>query len=125
MLLFLEHPELPSCADCQQWIYNPATWERERRGGIDQPRMPGTPLPCWKCPKIPKGVEPKPENAIELSAKNWECYDHYLRCKAVGRFPDDQLVERNAGLIRAAEDRYASRQQQMTHILLKAIAGVR
>lgn len=33
-----------------------------------------------------------------------ECYDHYRECKAVGVFPDDAVVRRNAAAIRDVED---------------------
>lgn len=59
---------------------------------------------CW-CPKVPRGTEPVPENAVELNAMNWRAYQHYLECKAVGQFPgDDPIVRRNAMLIRGVEE---------------------
>jgi hypothetical protein len=67
-------------------------------------RPEGTVTPCWKCPKIPVGSLPKPENAVELSAHNREAWHHYLECRAVGVFPDDPIVRRNAAAIREVYD---------------------
>lgn len=39
-----------------------------------------------------------------MTLKSKQTYRHYRRCKAVGRFPEDDLVEHNAAIIRAAED---------------------
>lgn len=39
-----------------------------------------------------------------LSAKNRRAYRHYRMCRAVGRFPPDAVVERNAALIRGVEE---------------------
>lgn len=128
MLLLLEHPGLPSCADCQQWVYDPDTWQVSRyppKTGLPLARPPHTPLPCWKCPKIPHGSDPCPANAVELSPKNALAYEHYLQCKAVGRFPRDGIVERNAGLIRWAEEQAERNRHKVTETLLKLIAGVK
>jgi hypothetical protein len=72
-------------------------------------RPPGTPTPCHMCPKVPRGAVPRgvqarPEHAIELSRRNAQAYWHYLECKATGRFPDDPIVRRNAALIRLVEE---------------------
>lgn len=37
--------------------------------------------------------------AQELSERNLLALQHYQRCKAVGQFPDDALVRRNAAII--------------------------
>ena len=39
-----------------------------------------------------------------LSAENRQCYRHYLECKAVGDFPKDWTVRRNAAIIRRIEE---------------------
>lgn len=44
-----------------------------------------------------------PDNRRALSPRNVQCYEHYMECAAVGQFPDDAVVRRNAGLIRFAE----------------------
>lgn len=61
--------------------------------------------PCYSCPKIPEhGDGARPGLAVELTDRNWEAYSHYLECKAVGSFPDDPIVRRNAAIIRSVED---------------------
>ena len=42
-----------------------------------------------------------------MSPWNELAYTHYLECKAVGSFPDDPIVRRNASLIRSVEDAVA------------------
>lgn len=69
----------------------------------------------------PKGHYSDP---VELSPRNAQALDHYQRCKAVGRFPHDAIVERNAGIIRCLEDAYAKTKQdqilEMLGVLLSA-----
>ena len=79
------------------------------RGGKVLERLPG-PLFAPKfhiCPKIPKGVFPKPENAVELSEKNWLAYRHFMECRSIGTFGEagsDAIVRRNAFLIDKVRD---------------------
>ena len=69
-------------------------------------RLPTVPTPCFKCPKIPQGVERVATNAIEPSDRSWQAYQHYRECRAVGAFPNDAICRRNAAIIRAVEDSY-------------------
>ena len=65
-------------------------------------RPPGNLPPC----KI-RGIgcdKGTPEEQRQLSDKNRMAYWHYLQCRAVGRFPDDPIVERNAAIIRQVLD---------------------
>lgn len=76
------------------------------RGGVKVARTPGQRPPCSYCPKQPADVKERdrtPETAVELSPKNWRAYHHYTECAAVGQFPDDAVVRRNAGLIERIE----------------------
>lgn len=59
--------------------------------------------------KCPKGHFSSP---IELSQKNVEAYHHYLTCVAVGSFPDDEIVRRNARIIRQIVDQQKEIQQR-------------
>lgn len=52
---------------------------------------------------MPEGARPRPESAVELSPRNVRALLHYRRCKAVGRFPADPIVERNAAVIAHVE----------------------
>jgi len=125
--LILAHPEIAGrpCEECKQWLYQDTAERLSGRklvtgDGRPMPRPPaGRPgvltTPCRQCPKIPPGVEPRPEHAVELSERNQQAYWHYLRSKAVGRFPRDPIVERNAGLIRMVEDE-VSREREAAQI---------
>lgn len=64
-------------------------------------RPKGTTPPCRGGKGCPKGT---PENSNALSPKNEEAYQHYLECRAVGQFPDDMIVKKNAKRIRMIED---------------------
>lgn len=80
----------------------------ERRGarkGLPMLRPEGTRTPCHLCPKIPDrldGQAKKRVDAADLLPRHLTAFEHYQRCKAVGRFPVDELVERNAGLFARA-----------------------
>jgi len=99
----LFHPRVArvSCRDCQTWLYE--DWElvrRPARVGLPVRRPKGMPTPCHKCPKIPDEAPKSAQFAAELSDRNRRAYLHYLECEAVGRFPDDPIVARNAAIIR-------------------------
>lgn len=57
--------------------------------------------PCRNDRGCPKGTPEKPNT---LNAANQQCYDHYRECRAVGQFPDDPVVKRNAAIIRGIMD---------------------
>lgn len=62
----------------------------------------GTTLPpCRTSKGCPKGT---PENSKALTPDNEQCYQHYCECKAVGQFPDDPIVRRNAAAIEEVLD---------------------
>lgn len=74
-----------------------------------QARPPRTVPNCAGCPKIPRDAEgalsaPRSGLAVELTDKNVQAYQHYLECRAVGQFPDDPVVRRNAAVIRGVEE---------------------
>jgi hypothetical protein len=81
----------------------------ERRGarkGLPVLRPPGTRTPCHVCAKVPDRLDGKVkrrEDAADLNERHRVAFRHYLRCKAVGRFPEDEIVERNAALFAEAE----------------------
>lgn len=97
-----------SCGDCQKYLYYDRGSDdfgaRVERGGLPVLRPKGVKTPCSWCPKIPPGEQPIPANAVELSDKNVLALIHYRECRAVGEFPNDAIVRRNAALIRGAED---------------------
>ena len=69
----------------------------------------------------PKGTPEKPNT---LWPENELCYEHYLQCKAVGRFPKEPVVERNAAVIKEAEDAIErGREVEFQSALLNVIAS--
>jgi len=77
--------------------------EREWFGEGTCPPMCQTEKGC------PKGT---PENPRTLNERNQMAYEHYKQCRAVGRFPEDPVVERNAAVIRELEDEHDRRLQR-------------
>jgi len=88
----------------------------DKSTGEPFPRRPGTPTPCRWCPKIPEGAAKVRANAVELNERNAAAYLHYRECRAVGSFPDDWIVRRNARAIREVEDA-AERFRQSEHLM--------
>jgi len=106
--LYLSHPELPSCKECQEYLYDAETWEIQKDdAGKPIKRWAGCPLPCVKCPKIPSGKDPVPANAVELSDRSRQVY-HYellLREDKTNLLPRDSITVKHAALIREVERR--------------------
>ena len=106
MRLILVHPAWASisCRECQSYIYD-SEGKPTTRAGHKVPRPNGVATPCYKCPKIPDSeVDKKYYNACELTEQLWRTYRHYKECRAIGSFPDDPIVRRNAAIIREIED---------------------
>jgi len=119
--LALTHPQLAArdCQHCQRFAYDELTgrpYQNPPRNGKLIPRPAGNQPPCRiDGVGCPKGT---PENQTDLNDRNRQAYQHYLECRAVGSFPDDQIVRRNAALIRAEEDRAeASRWADLRRLL--------
>jgi len=51
-------------------------------------------------------ADARPEHALEWTDRDWKAYLFYTRCKAVGRFPEDEAVEIDAGIFRGVEDEF-------------------
>ena len=69
----------------------------------------------------PKGT---PEEPNSLSEDNEACFDHYKECEAVGFWPDDPLVRRNAAVIRDIEKEADERRQEDLQLQwMQAMAG--
>lgn len=65
---------------------------------------------CEFCPKIPPDRPKVPEEAVELSERNWRAYRHYRECVSMGTFDPwslDPIVRRNAMRIREIEEKAA------------------
>lgn len=115
LALILFHPDRAerSCHDCQTYRYVedrslPEYGKVEMRGGFHKvTRDRGEFPPCASCPKIAKGDLPHPSSAQELSERNKQAYQHWQECRAVGKFPDDPIVRRNAAIIQRLHDEYS------------------
>lgn len=105
--MLLLHPEVGQrdCSDCSTYEFNHKSGEMVMRGNPRQPvkrptKGPGSLPPCLSGIACAKG---RRGETRELTAKNWQAYQHFKRCKATGHFPDDPIVARNAAIIREVE----------------------
>jgi hypothetical protein len=94
----LKYPALSrlSCRTCQKWLMDPLTGQVARRKGQPLLRQPEDLLLCQTHEGCPKGTPQTPQG---LSPKNQQALVHYQECRAVGHFPDDAIVKRNARII--------------------------
>lgn len=67
--------------------------------GRPMPRPVGIETPCFHCPKTPPDSRRTRSDAVEPTAKSRTAVSHWRRCRAVGVFPDDELVIQNAVVI--------------------------
>lgn len=123
----LLHPQIAArtCEECLKWWYvadkvEPITVPAI--GGNKQRRPLMVDPPCGSCPKIPDDGPKTRFRAIEWSNSQWAAYRHYKRCKAVGRFEDDEAVEAVAEAVAGVEEaatraRDGAGQQRLLSIL--------
>jgi hypothetical protein len=115
--LQLEAPALAArpCEVCERFMHDDdpkrgwASRPTRGRDGKPVPRVKGTVPPCYRCPKFdpdtpPERRNPRAGRKAELSERGRRVLAHYQECRAVGRFPDDPLVQYHAGLVRQVED---------------------
>ena len=89
------------------------------RDGEPDERFDACPPPCRTERGCPKGT---PENPKTLWTATETCYEHYLECRAVGEFPDDSIVRRNARVIRELEDlEERQRQGEFQSVLMSLV----
>ncbi|MCR9231575.1 MAG: hypothetical protein NXI29_11235 [bacterium] len=117
MILLYPQFAVRDCIHCLKYAYNdtPGT---EGFGKVEthNGRADGRPnlrhqkhLPLCKTPSgCPKGT---PEKQNTLTHRNIQAYLHYLECKAVGSFPDDPIVRRNARLIQRTVDQASEKKR--------------
>ena len=75
--------------------------------------------PCRQAKGCPKGTPEKPRS---LRPENQRCLEHYRECKAVGQFPDDPIVRRNAAIILEVEEEVQRREKKEFQQLLGRLA---
>lgn len=115
MWLKLLHPNVAerSCEHCQIYMYHHESGRLVLNSdGTPRQRPRNSKPPCVAtegrpdevrarvCPKI------SPTAGVELNVRNVEAVNHYLECRAVGVFPDDPIVRRNAAIIRNVMDEH-------------------
>jgi hypothetical protein len=117
-----------TCSDCVTYLYedNGEIQRTPRMIGLPVLRPAGATLECENCPKIPPGRPKTRFQAVEMGPREWAAYRFYLRCKAVGRFPEDEAVEVAAGAALEAEESArqtveARRAGRLTRTLMLAI----
>lgn len=100
MVLTITHPEVAfrDCTLCQAFVYD-GDGNPEYFRGKPLPRGK-IPTPCLTAAGCPKG---SPDAGIALSKRNLRALTFHRRCEAVGRWPHDAMVERNASIIKGAE----------------------
>lgn len=83
----------------------------------------GCPCPpmCRTKEGCPKGT---PENPRSLNEANERAYEHYRECKAIGEFPKDSIVIRNAVIISEVLEEIEAEEKNQMQDMLKAIVGV-
>lgn len=74
-------------------------------------RPKGVPVPCETARGCPKGHHSKPRG---FCPRSYRAFEHFLECRAIGKFPNDSVVRRHAMLItetEAACDRIEQKQR--------------
>jgi hypothetical protein len=107
-MLLVRHPKIAAmdCRLCEKYIVNDL-WDFEigRDGHLEERLQDCGPsfLAACRDPRrgCPKG---SPEQPKTLSPANQICFEHFKECSAVGQFPDDSVVKRNAAAIREVLD---------------------
>jgi hypothetical protein len=103
LILAAPHVAFRSCTDCQTYVYDETTGQPcdyPPHSGHPVPRPPGS-LPACRLDGVgcPKGTPEAPRGLTPANQAAW-LFD--AECRAIGQFPDDPLVRRNALLIRSA-----------------------
>lgn len=84
------------CGWCQKWWVDHETGEIAKRGSKPLLRPDGYPTICRTHEGCAKGT---PERSKALSEKNRQAYRFHLECRAIGAWPADPIVRRNAKII--------------------------
>lgn len=103
------------CDHCKKYQYEENGPQAGTVKTLDgKPLLRRGPPPCGQPQGCPKGT---PEQPKTLNPRNWTAYNAYLQWKAVGRFPDDPIVLRNAAIIRHVEDEVERQERRLAAML--------
>lgn len=120
-LLYLVRPEIHGidCKQCHVTMINLDTGKPEMRRGRPAPRPAGVSPPCRRCPKQ------SPDAFSTLLPQNAEALEHYLQCEAVGSFPDDEIVKRNASILKQVREEVERirRRDEMALVAVRQMLG--
>lgn len=97
-----------TCTRCALYMYDDTPGEMGPptmlESGEQMKRPEGCDPPCHQCPKVPADAPARTrEHAIDPTDKSYEAVRFYQRCRAINRFPEDEIVERCAGMIEPIE----------------------
>ena len=129
MLLQVLHPEIANrdCKHCWLHQYDESTGKPVLFRGEPLKRYASTPPPC--CLRDSEGkskcLKGSPDDGADLLIKNAIAWRHYRQCKAVGQFPDDLIVRRNAAIIADVENAMERRRDMELSAILKAMVARR
>lgn len=116
---------LRDCGHCLEHLYDLETGyaTTQTRTGQFVKRAKNDPAACRTPRGCPKGTA---ENQVSLSRKNERAYRFHLKCEALGSFPDDGIVRRNAGFIAMAREQAGMqlewRQQNHNRIMAELLS---
>jgi hypothetical protein len=97
-----------------QWTFGAVQKDAQ---GNPRPRPRGSKPPCEMNKKAcPKGHWSRP---IELSETNWQALTYHDECEAVGAWPDDAIVRRNAAIIVSVRKSFQRTKQEELSALLR------
>jgi hypothetical protein len=124
--LYLEHPLVwgRTCDDCERYVYleDGQLMRRPARTGLPVLRPRGQLTPCPSCPKIHRDAPARTRvHADEMTPRNRQAFWHYRQCKAVGIFPDDPVVRRNAAVVAEVIDLVNQKRQDELNVLLLGV----
>lgn len=97
---------------------------------MKQKRVQGQPASCFKCPKISDDSPRNQRNqkdfvfATEVTDRTKQALNHYEECEAVNWVgcEVDDIVRRNAGIIKRVKDEDSRFKMERLHALLEGVA---
>lgn len=103
------------CSVCESYIWKqnePGRLQRTADGTPVERTDKNLPLRCMECPKVPKWAKEAGKNwkelrelaAPDMTPENQAAFDFYRECRAIGTFPDDDLVRWYSAIIRDVWD---------------------
>lgn len=112
------------CNDCLKYVYDLKTGRPQtvlsvvdgKEAEVKVPFPSGKGPICTRINDVRKGCPKGQPFQRELNAKNRMAFEHFSECDAVGSFPKDATVRRNAGVIRQIKQQIeeAKRDSQLT-----------